>query len=332
MPLIPNDDPEGLAELLGYLGEIGYGELYLRPVPEARAGGGPGATGAISASGAGGAGDATSVSGTGGVAGAASEGEKLGMVVPAAGGGGDAVVKAIDALAAAVRQAGGGAGAVAGGGASAGALAGDGNDAGVMAGGDGGAGAADDPAARAAALAALAEVVTGCRRCRLCEGRQKTVFGSGNPSADLMFIGEGPGAEEDRQGLPFVGRAGELLTRIIAAIGMIRDQVYIANIVKCRPPGNRDPQPDEVAACRSYLERQIALIRPRLIVALGRIAAQTLLGNDLPIGRMRGQWFQVLGVPVMVTYHPAALLRNPALKRPTWEDMQEVRDRLRGGG
>jgi uracil-DNA glycosylase len=147
-----------------------------------------------------------------------------------------------------------------------------------------------------------------------------------------MFIGEGPGAEEDRQGLPFVGRAGELLTRIIEAIGMTRDQVYIANIVKCRPPGNRDPQPDEVAACRSYLERQVALVRPRLLVALGRIAAQTLLGNDLPIGRMRGQWFEVLGVPLMVTYHPAALLRNPALKRPTWEDMQQVRDRLQAAG
>jgi DNA polymerase len=185
-----------------------------------------------------------------------------------------------------------------------------------------------DGAETAAALGALAEVVAVCRRCRLCEGRQKTVFGAGNPDADLMFIGEGPGADEDRQGLPFVGRAGELLTRIVEAIGMTREQVYIANIVKCRPPGNRDPQPDEVAACRSYLERQIALVRPRLLVALGRIAAQTLLGNDLPIGRMRGQWFEVLGVPLMVTYHPAALLRNPALKRPTWEDMQQVRDRL----
>jgi DNA polymerase len=189
----------------------------------------------------------------------------------------------------------------------------------------------EDPAARAAALAVVAAAVAACRRCRLCEGRQKTVFGSGNPNADLMFIGEGPGAEEDRQGLPFVGRAGELLTRIIEAIGMTRDQVYIANIVKCRPPGNRDPQPDEVAACRSYLERQIALVRPRLLVALGRIAAQTLLGNDLPIGRMRGQWFEVMRVPLMVTYHPAALLRNPALKRPTWEDMQQVRDRLLAG-
>jgi uracil-DNA glycosylase family 4 len=279
MPLIPNDDPAALAELLGYLGEIGYGELYLRR---------PAAAGTA-------AGD-----------------QQAGVVPGAPEAPDEAAAKALASLAAAARRAGppveegtSGAGGAAGG-------AGD-----------------DDPAARAAALAALAEVVAGCRRCRLCEGRQKTVFGSGDPDADLMFIGEGPGAEEDRQGLPFVGRAGELLTRIVEAIGMTRDQVYIANIVKCRPPGNRDPQPDEVAACRSYLERQISLVRPRLIVALGRIAAQTLLGNDLPIGRMRGQWFDVLGVPTMVTYHPAALLRNPALKRPTWEDMQQVRDRLR---
>ena len=146
-----------------------------------------------------------------------------------------------------------------------------------------------------------------------------------------MLIGEGPGAEEDRQGLPFVGPAGELLTRIIQAIQMSRDDVYIANIVKCRPPGNRDPQPDEIQACRGYLEKQVALVRPRLLVALGRIAAQTLLGNDGPIGQLRGRWHQAFGLPTMVTYHPAALLRNPALKRPTWEDMQQVRDRLRGG-
>jgi len=184
---------------------------------------------------------------------------------------------------------------------------------------------------RAAELAALAATVAGCTRCRLCEGRNRVVFGTGNPDADLMFIGEGPGAEEDRQGLPFVGAAGELLTRIIQAIEMTRDEVYIANVVKCRPPGNRDPQPDEVAACRGYLERQIALVRPRVIVALGRVAAQTLLGNDAPIGRMRGQWFRVQGVPTMVTYHPAALLRNSALKRPTWEDMQQVRDFLQSG-
>ncbi len=186
-----------------------------------------------------------------------------------------------------------------------------------------------DLAARVAELAEIEQRVSACTRCRLSEGRNRTVFGSGNPAAELMFVGEGPGAEEDRQGLPFVGRAGELLTRIVQAIDLRREDVYIANVVKCRPPGNRDPQPDEVVACRGYLERQIALIQPRVIVALGRIAAQTLLGNEDPIGRMRGRWFRVLGVPAMVTYHPAALLRNPALKRPTWEDMQLVRDRLR---
>ena len=182
---------------------------------------------------------------------------------------------------------------------------------------------------RSSMLATLAAAAAGCTRCRLSEGRTKVVFGSGHPAAELMFIGEGPGADEDRQGLPFVGAAGELLTRIIQAIEKTRDEVYIANVVKCRPPGNRDPQPDEVAACRGYLDQQIALVRPRVIVALGRVAAQTLLGNDSPIGRMRGQWFRVQGIPTMVTYHPAALLRNPALKRPTWEDMQQVRDFLR---
>lgn len=179
-----------------------------------------------------------------------------------------------------------------------------------------------------ALFARLAAEVGSCRRCRLCEGRNRAVFGDGDPRARLMFIGEGPGAEEDRTGLPFVGRAGELLNKIIQAIDLRREEVYIANIVKCRPPGNREPQPDEVAACRGYLEAQIDAIRPRVIVALGRVAAQTLLANDTPIGKMRGQWFSVRDVPTMVTYHPAALLRNPALKRPTWEDMQQVRDRL----
>jgi uracil-DNA glycosylase family 4 len=178
-------------------------------------------------------------------------------------------------------------------------------------------------------LAALAAVVEGCTRCRLAQGRQKVVFGSGNPDAGLMFIGEAPGAEEDRQGLPFVGAAGELLTKIIQAMDMRREDVYIANVVKCRPPGNRDPQPDEAAACRGYLERQIELVNPRLIVILGRVAAQTLLGTESPIGQMRGQWYQVRGIPTLITYHPAALLRNQALKRPTWDDMQQVRDRLR---
>jgi DNA polymerase len=188
---------------------------------------------------------------------------------------------------------------------------------------------------RVAELAALAAVAAGCTRCRLAEGRTQVVFGSGNPDAELMFVGEVTGADEDRQGLPLVGAAGELLTKIIQAIERTREEVYIANVVKCRPPGNRDPQPDEIATCRGYLDRQIALVRPKILVALGRVAALTLLGNDVgsdaPIGRMRGQWFQVQGIPTMVTYHPAALLRNPALKRPTWEDMQQVRDFLRGG-
>ncbi len=182
---------------------------------------------------------------------------------------------------------------------------------------------------RAAELAAVGERAAQCTACRLHEKRNSVVFGVGDPDADLMFIGEGPGAEEDRQGIPFVGRAGELLTKIIGAIELERSAVYIANIVKCRPPGNRDPQPDEVVACRGYLESQIDLVRPKIIVALGRVAAQTLLGETTPLGRMRGHWYQVRGVETRVTYHPAALLRNVGFKRPTWEDMQVVRDRLR---
>jgi DNA polymerase len=186
--------------------------------------------------------------------------------------------------------------------------------------------------AAAATLEALRAHIGDCRRCKLAPHRTNLVFGVGNPAARLVFVGEGPGHDEDLKGEPFVGRAGQLLTEIITkGMKLQRADVYIANVVKCRPPGNRDPQPDEIAACRSYLERQIALVRPRVIVALGRVAAQTLLGNDAPIGRMRGQWFRVQGVPTMVTYHPAALLRNSALKRPTWEDMQQVRDLLRSG-
>ncbi len=181
---------------------------------------------------------------------------------------------------------------------------------------------------RLALLESCSSEAQGCTACRLATTRQKVVFGSGDPQARLLFIGEGPGAEEDKQGLPFVGRAGELLTKIIEAIGLRREDVYIANVVKCRPPGNRDPEPDEVVACRGFLERQIDLVQPRVLVVLGRIAAHTLLGNDTPISKMRGKWYEIRGLPAMVTFHPAALLRNPALKRSVWEDMQLVRDRL----
>ncbi len=178
-------------------------------------------------------------------------------------------------------------------------------------------------------LEAVAAEAAGCRACPLSETRNSVVFGSGHPGADLMLIGEGPGEQEDRQGLPFVGPAGELLTKILSAIGLQRDQVYIANMVKCRPPRNRDPQPAEVAACRGYLERQIELVRPKVIVLLGRVAAQNLLESDLSLSRLRGQWHTILGVPARATYHPAALLRYSQYKRRTWEDMQVVRDRLR---
>ena len=192
------------------------------------------------------------------------------------------------------------------------------------------AGAASAPASRPERLGAVAEAASGCTACGLCRTRQKVVFGDGDGDADLMFVGEGPGAQEDRQGLPFVGPAGQLLTRIIQAIDLQREDVYITNVVKCRPPNNRDPQPDETAACRSFLERQIELVAPRAIVALGRVAAQQLLGTTNSLGRLRGRWHEALGVPVRVTYHPAFLLRDPSYKRATWEDMQIVRDRLRG--
>lgn len=178
-------------------------------------------------------------------------------------------------------------------------------------------------------LAELAAEAASCTHCRLSEKRRKVVFGTGNPAAELMFVGEAPGAEEDRQGLPFVGPAGELLTKIIRAIGLRREDVYIANTVKCRPPENREPEADEVGACRRYLDRQIDLVRPRVIVALGRTAGQTLLGTGDSLTRMRGHWHSVCGVDTLVTYHPAALLYKPHWKRPTWEDMQLVRDRLR---
>ena len=188
----------------------------------------------------------------------------------------------------------------------------------------------DDPdrAERRTRLETLREEAVVCTACALAPTRTHVVFGSGDPDADLMFIGEGPGYHEDQQGLPFVGAAGELLTRIIEAIGLERDQVYIANVVKCRPPNNRDPRPEEVAACIGFLRGQIRMVQPRVIVALGRIAAQTLLSSSAPIGRLRSRWHELEGIPLRVTYHPAALLRNPSLRRPTWEDMQVVRDWL----
>ena len=171
--------------------------------------------------------------------------------------------------------------------------------------------------------------VKDCRRCKLAANRRNVVFGSGNPHAELMFIGEAPGSEEDEQGQPFVGRAGQLLTRIIEAIGMKRAQVYICNIIKCRPPGNRNPEPDEISACEPFVFRQIAAVRPKVICALGAIGAQTLLRTTETIGRLRGQVFDCQGAKLIATYHPAYLLRNPYEKRKVWEDMLLVKDCLR---
>lgn len=167
----------------------------------------------------------------------------------------------------------------------------------------------------------LRECVANCTRCELSASRTNTVFGVGNREADWLIIGEAPGAEEDRQGEPFVGRAGKLLDQMLLAIGQSRERVFIANILKCRPPNNRDPKPDEAAACREYLERQIELIRPKIILAVGRIAAQNLLGSDEPVGRMRGRPHDLGGIPLVVTYHPAYLLRSPSQKHKSWSDL-----------
>lgn len=172
-------------------------------------------------------------------------------------------------------------------------------------------------------LAILREEVSGCTRCaHLAATRTQTVFGVGDPQARLCFFGEAPGADEDRQGEPFVGRAGQLLTRIIEACGMKRSEVYILNVLKCRPPENRNPEPGEVANCREYFERQLAAIGPEFICCLGKVAAQALLQTDEAIGRLRGRWFDYRGARVMCTYHPSYLLRNPDAKRYTWDDMK----------
>jgi len=184
-------------------------------------------------------------------------------------------------------------------------------------------------AASAPDLGALGAAIADCRRCRLAGGRTQVVFGVGNPNARLMFVGEGPGRDEDLRGEPFVGRAGQLLTDIIEkGMKLRRSDVYICNVVKCRPPDNRNPEPDEVAACSPFLERQIALVHPEVIVALGKFAAQTLLASATPITRLRGKWYEYLGVPLMPTFHPAYLLRNPGDKRLVWEDVQLVMARL----
>lgn len=169
-----------------------------------------------------------------------------------------------------------------------------------------------------------------CTRCKLHATRTHIVFGEGNPRADLMFIGEGPGADEDATGRPFVGRAGQLLDRMIEAIGMKREDCYIANIVKCRPPGNREPEPDEVATCEPFLYRQIAVIKPRLVVALGATAANTLLRKKIPISKIRGQFLEFRGTRLLATFHPAFLLRSPGMKKEAWQDLKKVRDFLHG--
>ncbi len=180
-------------------------------------------------------------------------------------------------------------------------------------------------------LPSLANFLEGCPRCKLSKSRTHIVFGQGNPRADLMFVGEAPGRDEDEQGLAFVGRAGQLLTKIIEAMGRKRDDVFIANVLKCRPPGNRNPEPDEVASCMPFLEEQIRLIAPKAIVTLGTFAAQAVLETDEPIGRLRGRWRTARGTRIMPTFHPAFLLRSPERKKDVWEDMKLVRDYLAGG-
>jgi DNA polymerase len=173
-------------------------------------------------------------------------------------------------------------------------------------------------------LQLIREDLGDCTRCKLHPLRKNIVFGVGNPEAPLVFIGEAPGAEEDKQGEPFVGAAGQLLTKMIEAMGFAREDVYICNILKCRPPGNRNPEPDEIAQCEPFLRRQLAALRPRIMVCLGKFAAQCLLRSDAPISRLRGSFHEYEGIPLMPTFHPAFLLRNPSAKREVWEDLKQV--------
>jgi DNA polymerase len=180
-------------------------------------------------------------------------------------------------------------------------------------------------------LAAIREDIGDCVRCKLCRlGRKQIVFGVGNPEADLMFVGEAPGRDEDIQGIPFVGRAGQKLTQIIEAIGLTREDVYIANVIKCRPPDNRNPEPDEVDQCEPFLFRQVDTIKPKVIVALGTFAARSLLKTMEPISRLRGRVYEYRGAKLVPTFHPAFLLRNPSCRREVWEDMKKVRALLNG--
>lgn len=178
-------------------------------------------------------------------------------------------------------------------------------------------------------LGEIRATIGDCQRCKLSEGRRNIVFGQGSPSARLMFVGEAPGADEDAQGLAFVGKAGQLLTKIIEAMGLTRDDVFIANVIKCRPPENRNPEPDEILSCQPFLESQIAAIRPAVLVGLGKFAGQWLLKTAEPISKIRGRLGDYDGIKVMPTYHPAFLLRNPAAKKDVWEDMKVVMGVLR---
>lgn len=190
-----------------------------------------------------------------------------------------------------------------------------------------------EPVCRSLSLDDVRSDLGDCRRCSLCSLRTNLVFGEGNPRAELVFVGEAPGGDEDREGRPFVGRAGQLLTRIINAMGMKREDVYICNILKCRPPGNRGPEPAEIAACEPFLIRQIQAVAPRVICALGAFAAKTLLKKeDVPITALRGRFHTYEGIKVMPTFHPAYLLRNPAAKKPVWEDIQMIMKELAGDG
>jgi len=189
------------------------------------------------------------------------------------------------------------------------------------------------PVTAAPAATTLEEVrnrLGDCQRCPLSKTRKSLVFGVGNPAARLVLVGEAPGREEDERGEPFVGEAGRLLDRILFAMGLERNEVYICNVLKCRPPNNRDPEPEEVATCEPFLVQQLEAIRPEMIVALGRFAIQTLLQTKLPISKLRGSWHEYRGIPLMPTYHPAYLLRNPHGKREVWADMRQVMQRLRG--